>query len=150
MTAALPKNILQKLMDKNMSVSSLEKESGLKKSAVQNIIYQRSKNPSIKLIHAIAQELECSVDELLEENVGTPLKEKVPSSSKDEKTEWNPILFFEVVKHVVNKIKKTNVVFSKEEGLFCIDEIYRFSLRDPEKKVDPRFVEWIMERSQKD
>ena len=65
---AISRHIKEKMVEKGLSAHALEKLAGLKLSAVQNIIYGRSKNPSVNILIPIAQALGCTVSDLLEED----------------------------------------------------------------------------------
>jgi transcriptional regulator with XRE-family HTH domain len=53
------------LENKKISVAEFERSAGLKQSAVRNILYGKSKSPTIDTIQVIAREMKISVDELL-------------------------------------------------------------------------------------
>lgn len=149
MEKALQKNIHEHLLDKNMSVNSLEKQAGLKPSAVQNILRGRSKRPSIQTIHAIANELGCPVDELIKDSSldaspGTSSTlEPLKTSSE---LPWNLKLYAETSKVVYLLLKKYKPDASRGKFLSYVDEIYRYSVRNTSQTADKRFAEWLIER----
>ena len=57
----LKTRIKDKLSQKNISASALEKKAGIRPSTLQNILQGRSKNPSIDVLQAVARSLSCTV-----------------------------------------------------------------------------------------
>ncbi len=68
MCNVIQKNIKRLLKDQNLSIAELERRAGLRHSVI-NIVHGRSKNPSVKIAHAIAKELGCTMEELLSEEL---------------------------------------------------------------------------------
>lgn len=136
--------ILNRIEGKNLSISSLEKKAQLSPNTIRNIIYGTSKNPGIKLLAAIAEVLECSIDELLGE---TTINEKKITTPAIEYTTLVVELFDEVVNVVENYIKINKVTIPFETFLFFIKESYIFSLIKNNKKVSTNFIEWLIENN---
>lgn len=138
----LQKNIKQQLNDKKLSVAELERRIGIK-HAVVNILHGRSKNPSIRVTHAIATELGCSVEELLTSS------EQVVAPINDKSSSWDPKLGTDVVDAVNKFILDNDLHVCIDKVLFCINEIYSYIIEDTDKQIDYRFVKWICERNLK-
>lgn len=149
MAENLKKRIKDKMGKKNLSIASLEREAGLRKGAVQNIIDGRSKNPGAENLKAIARVLECSVDDLLE-NRGISLKDveiKTPSETLKEKID-NLDLFLACTAAVVELFKEENLIPSYEEVNFFSKEVYTYSLTG--KIVDKQFAAWLIKKLPRD
>jgi transcriptional regulator with XRE-family HTH domain len=138
MTSVLQKNLRSQLKEKNLSVHALEKKSGLKAGAVQNILQGKSKKPSADLIFAIAQELHCSVEELLQET--TPLK-KQPSKK------WVPGLYMDALKIMNALVDERKIEMGKESLLKLVEEVYLYSLDGGLEQADRKFSEWLISNS---
>lgn len=131
---SIQQNLKKRLSLTGMSVRDLERRSGLKYSVVQNILYGRSKNPTINVLKPIARELGCSVEDLLSENhVSTSVEEN-----------WSWKLYVDVVSLINHIFQDKGLNPSKKQALTCINEIYKYSL-DNVDKADQKFAEWIVD-----
>jgi len=148
----LTENIRQKLSTKNISVSELERRAGLKQSTLQNILYGRSKNPSIETIKSIARELNCSIEELIGEldylnpNTLNNPNHKEQEEALDEHP-WNPVLFIKTIEMVQSILDAKKITLPKKQVLASVDEVYRYS-NGVSDEVDRRFAEWIVDKIQ--
>lgn len=140
MQTALQKNLLSQLKEKNMSINALEKISGLKQSAIQNIIRGRSKKPSADLLMAIAQALDCSVEDLLKsDHLHSPASSSI-------KKQWAPELYRDALKKVQSILDSKKIVSDKDHVLKTVEEVYLYSLEGNLPHADQRFAEWIVSR----
>lgn len=146
----LSQKIKDKILTAGLSVHALEKKAGLKQSAVQNIIYGKSKKPSLHIIQAIAQVLNCTVTELLEEKDNSYLGEE--SIEKERATSnfpWLADLFVEALNMIHMLSKKKSLFLSKEQLLSCTEEVYEYSLKNNKSAPDICFADWLIEKSAK-
>jgi transcriptional regulator with XRE-family HTH domain len=145
----------QKIKEHNLSTCAFEKKVGLKPSAINNIIYGRSKNPSATLLQTIAKGLNCSLSELLDDDLISSYDQQIlektdnyqghnDSSSLQEDREWNCKLFLEVIGVVSSLCKNKKVFLSKKKIMDCIEVIYSYSLKKG-NKLDIYFAEWMIE-----
>ena len=65
MSSYLQSQIQTRMEAKKLSIYALEKKAGLKRSAARNILQGFSKKPSAEALKAIANVLECTVDDLV-------------------------------------------------------------------------------------
>jgi transcriptional regulator with XRE-family HTH domain len=111
MSTSVAKHISTRMRAKNLSLSELEKEAGLKRHTVQNIMRGRSKRPSADILQAVADVLGCSVKDLLTPQEAS-YEEDLSQSNKEllSREYDHPNLFLDIVNFVNNalKIKKTN------------------------------------------
>jgi len=140
MTTIMQANIKKQLAEKNMTAAELERRTGIP-HAVINILHGRSKNPSIRTAQAIAKELGCSVEELLQENPG------IINSNQENQQPWNAELYKQVANTVCEcieelQLKPAPVLVSK-----AITEVYNYTLGGPQKIIDHRFVQWLIKRN---
>lgn len=145
METALQKNLKQKLEEQGLSAIELERRTGLKHSAIQNIIYGRSKRPGIDIVSAIAKELGCAIEDLLSENAKNPITtEQAPQ--KDRNLPWNAALFIEATQAVHKLMDQNQTSHNTDEVLFCIKEIYNYAIFSGKNKIDAKFTEWIIDK----
>lgn len=147
--------IKKKISEQDSSVHALEKKAGLKPSAIQNIIYGRSKNPSITLIQAISQALDCNIEDLVDAETFNhqQLQNSLPTkSSKQESTDlsktraWNQDLYLRCFNTVHSILNDFNIIVDKNKILDIVDEIYNYSLGNNQKEPDIYFANWLIER----
>ncbi len=135
MNNALQTNIRRQLQEKNMSAAELERRTGIP-HAVINILHGRSKNPSIRTAQAIAKELGCSIEELFSEQ----------QSNIDNINPCNLQLYKSVFNVMCEHIEKLNLQPTPEQMSSWLSDIYKYSQSSPEKRIDLRFVQWLLER----
>lgn len=143
MSTSIVKHISTRMRAKNLSLSELEKEAGLKRNTVQNIMRGRSKRPSADIMQAVADVLGCSVKDLLtqeevsyEENLSQSNKELLSHEYE------HPELFSEIVVFVNTALKNKENKLTIEQFMSCIQEIYLHSLQKDPSQIDEEFAEW--------
>lgn len=148
MGANLQKNIKYYLSEKDMSVSELERNSGLKQSTIQNILHGRSKNPSIETIQLLARELDCSIEELIGDLEHPHNKEHRTQKlvQDEENCLWDAHLFIEAVSMIDKLLKAKKITLPKSRILALVEELYRYSIGVSDK-ADERFAHWIVEKT---
>lgn len=132
---SLSARLKQKMQEHNISAHALEKQAGLKSSAVHNILYGRSKNPSVNLIQTIAETLNCTLADLLGED-------SLPSSETN--IEWKSELYIECLETVSHILKSKKMSVPRQKIINYVDEVYLYSLKSEQKKSDQYFAEWII------
>lgn len=143
--------IKQKISEQDSSVHALEKRAGLRPSAIQNIIYGRSKNPSITLIKAIAQALDCNIEDLVTSETLNQQQSKTHTSkhenrSSSETKAWNQDLYLKCFNTIYSILKDNKITAEKNKILDIVDEIYNYSLRSSRGEPDIYFATWLIER----
>ena len=142
---SLKSKIESEIKKKNWSVHALERQAGLKPSAIQNILRDRSKNPSISMIQAIASALGCSITDLIDENEN---KDK-----KNDKTElykntysWDQPLFCACMQEFLLVISQEQIYFT-DQAKICeiINKLYNYCCMNDLKKPDRNFLKWLFE-----
>lgn len=137
MNTAIQTNIKKQLAKKNMSAAELERRTGIP-HAVVNILHGRSKNPSLRTAQAIAKELGCSVEELLNEHPEVTA-EAMPNA-------WNGELYQAAANAVCNEIARLKLQPSPHAVAECITEVYVYAQGSPTQMVDQRFAAWIVNK----
>ncbi len=151
MATNLSLQIKEKITEKGLSTHALEKRAGLKPSAVQNILYGRSKNPSVTIVKAIAKALDCSVSELLGETDDIPktsLQFKPVFSTKNIiSQEWDQDLYLRCFQELNVLLEKEKVCLSKGKILELAEEIYEYSQGNSLSIPDQYFAKWLVEKN---
>lgn len=144
MSQILQSNIKKHLQLKNLTAAELERRTGIP-HAVVNILHGRSKNPSLKTVHAIAQELGCSVEDLLSTQIKAAVTGEAVVTEADQ-TSWDASLYLAtvqlVLKHVENLVERPSL----PRVTAWVNEAYSYGLGSPERKADERFIHWMIER----
>ena len=150
---AISRHIKEKMVEKGLSAHALEKLAGLKLSAVQNIIYGRSKNPSVNILIPIAQALGCTVSDLLEEDreiAAAPKEEAtakaVATATPSHNTLWNADLYIATFQIINALSKEKKITLSKDKMFSSVDETYAYSLKNKKNRPDKHFAEWLLEK----
>jgi transcriptional regulator with XRE-family HTH domain len=145
----LSAKIREIIKEKGISAHALERRAGLKHSAVQNILYGRSKNPSISTLSAIAQTLGCTVSALINSSINTPNTSLGPTPSELDEAfceKWDHELYLASLEVVISVIRKSAKSINREAVIVLVDEVYSYSLINKEKKADCYFAQWLLER----
>jgi len=145
MNSQLKSNIKKQLSALNLSVSELERRAGLKQSALYNILSDRSKNPSVEIVNAIAKELNCTIEELLGEEVHSHITERTSEEETADDYPWNAKLYIKAIQTIQTILEQKNIHLSKKQVLACVDEVYKYSSGISED-IDRRFAEWIIDK----
>ena len=141
MIDTLKSNIKRLLSDHNLSAHALERRAGLKPSAIQNILHGRSKRPGIDVIYAIAQELNCSVDDLMERPIEaiSPKVELAPPV-------WNIQALETIIPILLLELKKHQKTVEKNTLLILLNEVYSYAEKTDTQNVSHSFIAWLTER----
>ena len=145
----LKEQIKQRMSERNLTASSVEKKSGLKISAVRNILNNKSTNPGMETLVAIAKTLECSVDALLgnESSSSIYMVSRDATTKSVEKHIWNFKLYNDTLQAVEKIIAEKSLTLTLEQMLHLIQEVYIYSLNEENPKVDTRFANWMVENN---
>ncbi len=125
-----------------LSVHALEKRAGVKYSAVQNIIYGRSKKPSAETLYAVARVLNCTIDDLLGNSNDS-------SKNADQSVASSPFLsklYIESTKVAADILADSHQSISYSKAVTFIDEIYHYSVNNKLTSVDANFARWLFNK----
>jgi len=146
MSTQLANQISARLKAKNLSISMLEREAGLKNYAVQNILTGKSKKPSAELLQAVADVLGCTIKELLS---GPDIFHEIELvRSKKEVLDGyytQPELLEDIIKMVNKKIHASKAQLTTQQVLTCLQEVYLNSLQKDPPYINQEFVDWYIE-----
>ena len=113
---------------------------GIKHDHIQKVISGHTKNPGIKTILAIAQGLECSVDELL----GYQHKSIVSHEFLSKDLLSDKKLVVSILDYIFSYTKKNNITPKMSDVIRLLDNIYDYSFRRNLTHLDTKFSEWII------
>ncbi len=142
--------IKERMHNQQISVTSLEREANLKKSAVSNILNDRSRKPSYRTIEAIATVLGCAAVDLVgvDEEKYNNLLMPTPKKTSDKQIAWDSELFNKTTISFGESCKRND---RKPRNLFIatalINEIYSFAIHKKLNEPDQEFVDWVVIRS---
>lgn len=142
MTTALAKQLSARMKAKNINVTALEREAGLNTHAALNILRGKSKEPSAKILYAIANVLGCTIPDLLDNKEIFQPTETTNADLFNAPYD-NPHLLQEVITVVNDKVKNEKVQLTRQQAITCVEEIYLNSLQRNLETIDPEFTEWF-------
>lgn len=151
---ALRKNISSLLTENSLSITQLEKQAGLSRYSVQNIMQGKSTKPSVDTVASIAKHFGCTVEQLLNDNMPA-LKEPAikPITTNEHNLRLNKNSAFDLNLYnktfncINNYIEKNKIYLHFWEVLIGIVEIYQYSYENNNKALDVRFAEWWLKRN---
>lgn len=156
MTSYLQKQIKDRISSKNITVYSLEKKTGLNKSAIKNIMSGLSRNASVTTLNAIALALNCDLTGLilLNENHKEAFASRNKAVSKSlskpplqKKYIWNEALYLESVKTVSDLASNKELNLNVEQITSLLNESYKYSINKNSQHIDKDFCIWLINRS---
>lgn len=147
----LQQRLREKMSEIGISAHALEKQAGLKRSAVQNILHGRSRKPSAQILLAVTKILGCDINDLLghpgEEFEDTTLANQ---SEMLQDAAVNTHLFAEAAQVANEIVQSFGINPTAPQLLKFINEIYNYSLRSQKPIIDRNFAEWLANKSWSD
>ncbi|MBA3814582.1 MAG: helix-turn-helix transcriptional regulator [Alphaproteobacteria bacterium] len=143
MESFLQRRIKNYLDATGLSVSALERNAGLKINVARNILRGQSKRPTAETLQAIANVMECTVQDLL----GVK-KESFTSKQPDDGSSLleDPEIFFESVQSTLKVISGNQYKLTVKQTTMIIEEVYAYSMKKSPPHVEMDFVEWFIKR----
>jgi transcriptional regulator with XRE-family HTH domain len=139
MAACLKKNILRLIDEQGLTVTDLERQAGLKKSVVRNIIQDKSKNPTYSTLQAIAKELGCNVESLVGGTDNTKFK-------KSQLKKTNMGFMIEALEELNVFVTGHNIIPTSNKLVSCLQETHDYAVDNNLDKIDVRFLKWTAKR----
>lgn len=137
MMTQLANQISMRMRAKNLSISMLEKNAGLKNHSVRNVLRGRSLRPNAETLNTIARALGCKVEDLLEKKETHQSKTLYETKKEIINVPYeHPDLFMKTVNFVVMFLRHNKHNLSLEQVLNCIKEIYLESVRNDPVALD--------------
>jgi transcriptional regulator with XRE-family HTH domain len=147
----LQQRLREKMSEIGISAHALEKQAGLKRSAVQNILHGRSKKPSAQILLAVTKILGCDINELLSHHLegytDTRSDTSTPQTLNDAPMD---IGLYAEAAQVANEIMQSLAIKpAAPQIMHYIEEIYSYSLRSQKSTIDRNFAQWLVNKSLK-
>lgn len=140
MTQTLSTKLLEALKANDLSIRELERQAGLKKSVVHNIIAGKSKTPTIKTLMAICNVLGCTVEELAGVNSKS-------ASVEENLLPFDPILMIECVRTVGEIFETLHIQADVNKAIELIQEVFNYCGRKQDRIIDRDFAQWIIKKT---
>ena len=120
--ANLQLKLSELMTQKSITVSDIEKLTGLNKNTINSILNGASKNPTANTLRAIAKALDVSLEFILSDD-----QINIEALTKDQIK-----IFSEVTSKTIDIVIDKDLRFTMDKLNFIIKEIYQYSIkRDP-------------------
>lgn len=126
---------------------AVEKQTGIKKSTIHNILLGRVKSPTINTLLAIANALKCRVSDLIDED---DIHSLMVRDGMGQNLNWE--LYIDTLLKVGSHLEKhkiainENKIMDKRKVYELVEEVYRYSLRTSKQLADQAFTEWAADK----
>lgn len=147
MDSEVKEKIIERMEARNLSIAELERRAGLSIHSVRNILKGRIKKPSAQSLQAIAEALDCSIIDLMNNSPSQsgPHSLELERKFKKSPTLECPELMIECASTILNLIKKSEKMVTVDEYLDIVKKVYFYSSKEEPRKLDLRFAEWLIE-----
>ena len=134
--------LIQKLAEQNITRNMLAEKAGINQSSFSRIMTGDIKNPGVHTVAKIAQELNCSIDELIGRKVkGTKGK---GNNQESEQLKFDPKLAAATADVVLNLLDQAKQKVKLEDFLSIAREVYQYSLDKNSDTADEHFAKWFI------
>jgi transcriptional regulator with XRE-family HTH domain len=137
--ANLQLKLSELMTQKNITISDIEKLTGLNKNTINSILTGASKNPTANTLRAIAKALDVSLEFILSDN-----EINIDALDKNQMK-----IFSEVTSTTIDIIINKNLSFTIDKLNSLIKEIYQYSVKVDPPYIDERFIHWIIDKHNK-
>lgn len=147
--AILKEAIIEKMRDKNISISVLERKAGLSIHSIRNILKGRIKNPRAEILTAVADVLECSLlDFMPPSSFSTRFEQKNNKTNKENILLENPRFMAACANVVASLLEEKTLTLSFEDCFDMIKTLYFYSLPKKPRIPDIKFAKWLLEEAE--
>ncbi|MBA3814578.1 MAG: helix-turn-helix transcriptional regulator [Alphaproteobacteria bacterium] len=133
----------------NLTVRDIERLAGLKRCALSNILEGKSKNPSLDTLQASAKVLGCSVSDLLESTEAPDTTHFQAGLEEAQKPLVLPVrtpMLCEIMSALDTCFKNISYEPNLEQFWQCAIRVYSYTLGSTDPIVDPKFVQWLVNK----
>lgn len=133
--------------EKNLSIAELERRAGLSIHSVRNILKGRIKKPSAQSLQAIAEALECSIIDLMNDGAHSSvmLPHELERKYKKSPLLECPDLMVDCASTVLKLVTEASHKITVDEFLDIVRKVYFYSSKEEPRTLDMRFTEWLIE-----
>lgn len=146
METFLQRRIKNYLNATGLSVAALERKAGLKLNVARNILRGQSKKPTAETLQAIANVMECTIQDLLGVKKETFSSSDLTPPDDGSALLEDPEVLNDAMKYTLKIIREKKYKVTVKQVFAIVQEIYTYSLRKSPPHVEPDFVEWLTER----
>lgn len=145
MTATAREKLMALMKERNETTYSLARRAEIAESSIKNIIYNKSNKPGIRLLKALARELECDLSDLLADN--DPRKEKISNKVKAlEDNSWDSELHIACIQAVNQVCEEMHFHPTTDKATHLINSAYQYAKMDNSNNIDFKFIKFIIRR----
>ncbi len=127
------------MTQKSVTVSDIEKTTGLNKNTINSILSGTSKNPSANTLRSIAKALDVSLESILSDE-----EINVEALSKAQMQ-----IYIEVTEATIKIITEKDFSFTIDKISSLIKEVFQYSIKIDPPYIDERFINWIVDKYNK-
>jgi transcriptional regulator with XRE-family HTH domain len=139
--------VLQKLIkDAGLNEKKLAEALGMPPTTLNQLVNAEVLSPRVETLLPIAKYFNISIEQLIAEQ---PLKGQLAKTEKSELLahEWKPDLFVKCIELISDISNKKKLKLTAGKALELLKEIYMYSLKEKGTDIDPKFTEWLIDRS---
>jgi transcriptional regulator with XRE-family HTH domain len=129
------------------SISQLSSKLGISKEVLRQIFNGTTKNPSVHIMAKIAEEFNCSIEEL----IGKSSRISSMPTINPNSTHYDKKLLLDASNYVINfiseKINKDSLDIKLNKITDSIEAIYDYSYKKNPKLLDTQFADWYCQNS---
>ena len=137
--ANLQLRLSEVMENQKLSVTDIEKTTGLNKNTINSILTGTSKNPSANTLRSIAKALNVSLESILSDD-----ELNLETLTKDQMK-----IFSKVTDTTISIIIDKNLYFTIDKLNMLIKEIYDYSIKVNPPYIDDKFIHWIVDKHNK-
>ncbi|MBP9692774.1 MAG: helix-turn-helix transcriptional regulator [Alphaproteobacteria bacterium] len=142
----LKEKIIEKINERNLSISKLERKAGLTIHSLRNLLKGNIKNPRVDILSATAKALECSVlDFIIPSSFSTRFEQKKYILNKKKNTLDHPDFMIACSNVVTSLLKEKALILSLDDYFDTITTLYFYSLTIDPRTPDIKFAEWLLQ-----
>jgi transcriptional regulator with XRE-family HTH domain len=143
-TTFMIKEKLKNTIDhQELSLSEIEKGSGITRGSLRNFINGTVKEPRLEIILAVANFLKLDIGDML--SVGQENSQDTYKLSKSSNELLNEKLLVDCAKGLAEYVSKKKIQLTLEESMNIIKKVYNYSVRNNDFILDRSFLEWTLD-----
>lgn len=128
-------------MEKNhIKPHTLAKAANVPESSIKNILYGRSKKPSLELLEPLAEKLKCKISDLLSDD--DPRINKTPHQYAPET--WNGPLYVAALQAIIEISTTQNIPLTQDQAKSYAQRVYQYAIFNKTQIIDVGFAKYLM------